>query len=119
MYGPAEHMPRGVGNQAFADYVDRNVNVTRINNRKDPVPTVPGLFLGYHHSSGEKHLDKDGVKGQDNPNISCSTGSVSTLADGSVEDHSGLHFSLSSLQSYSNIGPLGPYAGIKMGSSIF
>ncbi|KAG5653999.1 hypothetical protein H0H81_008581 [Sphagnurus paluster] len=33
-------MPR-VGNQAFADYVDANIPVTRINNRNDFIPVLP------------------------------------------------------------------------------
>jgi len=51
-------MPR-VGNQAWANYVDSNViNVTHINNKKDLVPILPGRFLGYHHPSGELHIQE-------------------------------------------------------------
>ena len=55
-------MPR-VGNQAFADWVDRKLSgqVTRINNREDPIPTLPGKFLGFHHSSGEIHITDSGT----------------------------------------------------------
>lgn len=53
-------MPR-VGNQAFADYVDAHVtNLSHINNKKDPVPILPGEFLGFHHPSGEIHIQSDG-----------------------------------------------------------
>lgn len=50
-------MPR-VGNQAFADFVDSQLSglVTHVNNEEDPVPTVPGMSLGYHHPSGEIHI---------------------------------------------------------------
>ena len=50
-------MPR-VGNAAFANYVDstHNGNLTHINNKKDPVPIVPGKSLGYVHPSGEVHI---------------------------------------------------------------
>jgi Lipase (class 3) len=50
-------MPR-VGNQAFADYVDSQLSglVTHVNNKEDPVPTVPSISLGYHHPSGEIHI---------------------------------------------------------------
>lgn len=29
---------------------------TRINNMEDPIPIVPGRFLGFHHPSGEIHI---------------------------------------------------------------
>ena len=49
-------MPR-VGNKAFADYVDSHVaQLTHINNKKDPVPILPGRFLGFVHASGEVHI---------------------------------------------------------------
>ncbi|KAJ3487874.1 hypothetical protein NLI96_g3231 [Meripilus lineatus] len=54
-------MPR-VGNQEFADYVDAHVtSLTHVNNKKDPVPILPGRFLGYHHPSGEVHIGSNGV----------------------------------------------------------
>lgn len=31
-----------------------------MNNMRDPVPTIPGRFLGYRHPSGEIHLQADG-----------------------------------------------------------
>lgn len=54
-------MPR-VGNQAFADFVDSQLagRVTHINNEEDPVPTVPGRFLGFTHPSGEIHIQDSG-----------------------------------------------------------
>ena len=50
-------MPR-VGNQAFANLVDSQLSglVTHVNNQEDPIPTVPGMFLGFHHPSGEVHI---------------------------------------------------------------
>jgi hypothetical protein len=55
-------MPR-VGNQAFADFVDGQLPglVTHVNNQEDPVPTVPGRFLGFHHPSGEIHIQDSGA----------------------------------------------------------
>ena len=57
-----------VGNQAFADYVDAHVTglnggtgLTRINNKEDIVPIVPGRFLGFHHPSGEVHIQDSGA----------------------------------------------------------
>jgi predicted lipase len=43
-------MPR-VGNAAFANYVDTSkvLTVTHVNNREDPVPTVPPLPLDFVH----------------------------------------------------------------------
>jgi predicted lipase len=54
-------MPR-VGNQAFADLVDDLLSgvVTHVNNREDPIPTMPDRLLGYHHSSGEVHIQDSG-----------------------------------------------------------
>ncbi|SRR6266849_4489818 len=55
-------MPR-VGNQAFANFVDSQLSgfVTHVNNREDPVPIVPGRTLGYHHPSGEIHIQDSGT----------------------------------------------------------
>lgn len=51
-----------VGNQAFADYVDAHAtSLNHINNKKDPIPILPGRFLGYHHPSGEIHIGSDSV----------------------------------------------------------
>ncbi|KAK0490187.1 alpha/beta-hydrolase [Armillaria luteobubalina] len=96
-------MPR-VGNQAFADYVDANVNVTHVNNKKDPVPIVPGKKLGYHHCSGEKHItDSDdewvNCPGQDNPDKQCIVGEVSNIFEIDLKDL---------------IDHFGPYDGIWM-----
>jgi hypothetical protein len=48
-------MPR-VGNKAFADFVDSRLSVTHVNNREDPIPVLPPMFLGFHHPSGEIHI---------------------------------------------------------------
>ena len=55
-------MPR-VGNQAFADFVDSQLSgcVTHVNNQEDPIPVVPGMFLGFHHPSGEIHILDSGA----------------------------------------------------------
>ena len=55
-----------VGNHAFADYVDASVtSMNHINNKKDPIPILPGKFLGYHHPAGEIHI------GQSNAWMAC------------------------------------------------
>ncbi|KAH8989453.1 lipase class 3 family protein [Lactarius akahatsu] len=95
-------MPR-VGNQDFANWVDSHLggHVTHINNREDPIPIVPGRFLGFHHASGEVHITDSGVwencPGQDNTSTLCIVGDVSNIFEGSTGDHGG------------------PYAGITMG----
>ena len=53
-------LPR-VGNQEFADYLDAQpTSVTHVNNKLDMVPILPGRFLGYHHPSGEIHIQASG-----------------------------------------------------------
>jgi len=93
-------LPR-VGNQAFASFVDSNVNVTHVNNQEDPVPTLPGIFLGFHHPQGEKHIQDNDVwvacSGDDNPSTMCTTGDVPTILEGKLSDHDG------------------PYNGVTMG----
>ncbi|KAF7967517.1 hypothetical protein HWV62_34004 [Athelia sp. TMB] len=94
-------LPR-VGNQAFANYVDSNLHLTHINNEEDPIPTVPGMFLGFHHPSGEVHIQDSGewasCPGQDNPSTSCIVGDVPNILDGTESDHDG------------------PYNGVTMGA---
>lgn len=55
-----------VGNSAFVNYVDAMhsadsvmVKVTHINNKKYPIPIVPGRFLGFAHPAGEVHIRDD------------------------------------------------------------
>jgi len=90
-----------VGNQDFANYVDAHVHLTRINNKEDVVPILPGRFLGFHHPSGEVHIMDDNswvtCPGQDNTSDECSTGDVSNIFEGKVSDHDG------------------PYDGVEMG----
>ncbi|CUA68360.1 hypothetical protein RSOLAG22IIIB_07878 [Rhizoctonia solani] len=86
-------MPR-VGNKEFADYVDAHLDdVSRITNMKDPLPILPGRFLGYAHSSGEKHILSDNAwiacPGQDNTDPQCSTGDVPNIFEGNLEDNRG------------------------------
>ena len=87
-------LPR-VGNEAWANLVDAQLpgDVTHINNKHDPVPIVPGILLGYHHPSGEIHIEESGdwVKcpGQDNPSTLCIVGAVPTVFSGDINDHNG------------------------------
>ena len=133
-------MPR-VGNQAFADYVDKNyfhLNVTRITNkyifpssvcgmtpsltlwliRKDPVPTLPGRHDEFHHPQGEKHIQVDGAWlscfGQDNEDSRCSIGSVPNVKAGNVTDHDGMFLITRQSRSYPQ-SFIGPYDGVLIG----
>lgn len=95
-------MPR-VGNQEFANYVDGNthIHLTHINNKEDPVPVLPPLFLGYIQPAGEIHIQDsnawDNCPGQDNGSDKCSTGDVPTIFEWDVSNHDG------------------PYDGVSMG----
>ncbi|GJE91299.1 lipase family protein [Phanerochaete sordida] len=93
-------LPR-VGNQAFADYVDAHLALTHINNKEDPIPTVPGMFLSYVHPAGEVHITDanawEACPGQDNPSTQCIVGDVPEIWDGDESDHDG------------------PYDGVEMG----
>ncbi|CAK5270713.1 unnamed protein product [Mycena citricolor] len=87
-------MPRS-GDQAWADYVDATVPVTFLNNQHDPVPDLPFIDWGYHHSSGEVHITGDpsadfvACPGQDNPSSECSTDNG---LDISILNHLGPYF---------------------------
>ncbi|KAJ7780283.1 lipase [Mycena maculata] len=95
-------LPR-VGNLAFADYASTSNTVTHINNKEDLVPILPGMFLGFHHPTGEVHINDSGAwnacPGMDNPSTLCSTGDVPTIFEGDESDHDG------------------PYNGVEMSST--
>lgn len=65
--------------------------------KKDPVPIVPGRFLGFAHPSNEKHIVNSGTAngdwyacdGSDNTSQNCSTGAVKNIFDGNLGDHYG------------------------------
>ncbi|CAE6456816.1 unnamed protein product [Rhizoctonia solani] len=68
-----------VGNKAFADCVDATIpDFVRITNKRDPIPILPPVISGYHHPSGEKHINLEGMwhncAGQENLNKNCSVG---------------------------------------------
>jgi hypothetical protein len=95
-----------VGTPEFATFFDSKVsNFQRINHDHDPIPTVPGRFLGFQHPSGEIHLSDDGpittcLGEDDGTDAACSDDVVSNLLKSNILDH------------------LGPYgsAGIHMGT---
>lgn len=55
-----------VGNEAWATFFDSHVsNFTRINNKRDPVPVLPGRgfifgLLEFRHVATEIHIQLDG-----------------------------------------------------------
>ena len=88
-------MPR-VGNRNFADFVDQILPnaMLHINNKKDPVPIVPGMNYGYAHPQGEIHIQEasgEWIKcpGHDNPDPRCTDGTVTSLSNAQFSDHSG------------------------------
>ncbi|KAJ7173672.1 lipase [Mycena filopes] len=85
-------LPR-VGNKAFADRASIGNTVTHINNKEDLVPILPGMFLGYHHPTGEVHIQDsnawDVCPGEDNPSDLCTTGDVGNIFEGDEGDHDG------------------------------
>jgi len=88
-------MPR-VGNRAFADYVDalHSSGLTRVNNKRDPIPIVPGRFLGFVHPSGEVHIQDEGGEwvpcpGQDDTSPLCIVGDVLNVLLANITDHLG------------------------------
>jgi len=93
-----------VGNAAWATYFDSQVtDFKRMNNKRDPVPTVPPYDLGFRHPSGEIHIGSDGVAvacpgSDDDVDPGCSDQVVPNFLEGNLLDH------------------LGPYHGIFIGT---
>jgi Lipase (class 3) len=88
-------LPR-VGNKDFADFVDTIFpnEVVHINNKKDPVPIVPGMDFGYVHPQGEIHIQEVSEEwiecpGQDNADPRCIVGTVTSIFNAQFSDHSG------------------------------
>ncbi|EJD47767.1 alpha/beta-hydrolase [Auricularia subglabra TFB-10046 SS5] len=91
-----------VGNQDFANFVDAQLpDLTRFNNKQDPVPILPGRFLGFRHPSGEIHISDSGefldCDAQDDTSKGCIINTEKTIFSSSVSDHDG------------------PYTGVFMG----
>lgn len=83
-----------VGNPAFANHVDAALgDVTRINNKQDPVPKLAPRLFGFKHPSGEIHISADNqwlaCPGQDSTTVGCINETERTLLDSVGSDHSG------------------------------
>ncbi|KAI4523403.1 alpha/beta-hydrolase [Schizophyllum commune Loenen D] len=82
-----------VGNPAWAEFVDAKVDgFTRINNKKDLVPILPGRGLGFSHPEGEVHIVEDGVwvecpGNDDADDDECTIQTVPNIFDGNIIDH--------------------------------
>lgn len=77
------------------------------------IPTIPGIFMGYRHPSGEVHITENNewvvcpgknyvsemekkkltghnlLVGQDNKSANCAFGTVKDIFDGKLSDHDG------------------------------
>jgi len=84
-----------VGNPQFASFFDSKVSdFERINNESDPIPTVPGRFLGFSHPHGEIHIVKAGdavaCPGDDDATDSqCTISTVPNIIESNILDHLG------------------------------
>ncbi|KIL66292.1 hypothetical protein M378DRAFT_124358 [Amanita muscaria Koide BX008] len=93
-----------VGNSEFAHLIDAHVpDFTRVNNKRDPIPIVPGRFLGFAHPSGEIHILPSGsaitCSGDDDAtDAHCTDKFVPNIFVANILDH------------------LGPYNGIPIGT---
>jgi len=86
-----------VGNPAYADLIDSLVpDFTRMNNVIDPIPIVPGRFLGFQHPQTEVHIVSDSsydtvaCPGNDDAtDAQCTIMSVPNVAESDILDHLG------------------------------
>lgn len=84
-----------VGNSVFAGFVDALLpgKVKHINNKRDPMPIVPAISLGYNQVSGEIHIQDSGkwisCPGEDNGDPRCVVGTVTSINQATFSDHSG------------------------------
>lgn len=80
-----------VGNQQFADLFN-NLKFTHINNKHDPVGTLPLEIEGYRAAAGEIYIDNGGVwkscPGQENGDCLHGNIGVQDMATG-WDDHPG------------------------------
>ncbi|KAI0345760.1 alpha/beta-hydrolase [Trametopsis cervina] len=93
-----------VGNAQYAAFFDSQVpDFQRVNHDHDPIPIVPGRFLGFSHVHGEVHLSDNGpavacLGDDDSTDSQCSIKAVPNIIESNILDH------------------LGPYEGIHIGT---
>lgn len=90
-----------IGDRNWVDWVDSNLEVTRVTNKKDPVPILPGRSLGFVGSQDEIHIrasDEAWVvcPGNDSVAAGCTIADVPNILVGNFTQH------------------IGPYNGILM-----
>ncbi|KAI0732059.1 Alpha/Beta hydrolase protein [Fomitopsis betulina] len=86
-----------VGNPDWADLVDSQVtDFTRMNNVDDPIPIVPGRFLGFQHPETELHIVSDDTYqvvacpgNDDATDADCTIASVPNIVDADLLNHLG------------------------------
>ncbi|KAH8994385.1 alpha/beta-hydrolase [Lactarius hatsudake] len=87
-----------VGNPAWATFFDSQIaDFTRMNNKRDFVPTMPGRTFFSHefrHPKGEIHIQEDGsviacLGPDDGVDPQCSDLAVPFVNDGKLSDHGG------------------------------
>lgn len=89
-----------VGNPGWATYFDSQIaHFTRINNKRDVVPTVPGRRFGFRHPREEIHIQEDGSVvtcpgDDDGTDPQCSDLVVPNVAIGRIPDHLGPYHSI-------------------------
>ncbi|KAG8827698.1 hypothetical protein FRC18_009863 [Serendipita sp. 400] len=91
-----------VGNQNWINWYNTNIpDITRINNKDDPVAVLPSLSMGYVGNLGEIHIRDDNAwincPGNDNLSAGCTEADVGNLLTSNLIQH------------------LGPFNGILMG----
>ncbi|KAF8622729.1 hypothetical protein AX15_006820 [Amanita polypyramis BW_CC] len=93
-----------VGNRDFVQLIDSQVaNFSRVNNKRDIIPILPGRFLGFQHPAGEIHILFPGYAiacsgDDDSTDPHCTDGTVPNIFRGDIANH------------------LGPYEGIYIGT---
>ncbi|ETW81949.1 Lipase, class 3 [Heterobasidion irregulare TC 32-1] len=86
-----------VGNSKFVTLFDQQVSdFTRVNNKSDLVPIIPGRFLGFAHPHGEVHIVEPGnavsCPGDDDAvDSQCQIKTVSNIFEGNILDHLGAY----------------------------
>ncbi|CAG7852658.1 SubName: Full=Related to triacylglycerol lipase {ECO:0000313/EMBL:CCA73795.1} [Serendipita indica DSM 11827] len=83
-----------IGDRDWASWVDSNLDITRIGNKKDPVPILPGRSLGFQHSKGEIHIRNSdsawvNCPGNDNTASGCTIADTPNILVSNVMDHLG------------------------------
>jgi len=86
-----------VGNPAWANWFNSQVNgnFIRVNHNLDPIPIVPGRWMGYSHVAGEIHIDGsngwNSCSGNDSTERGCTIYNVPNIFVSDILDHLGAY----------------------------